>query len=213
MDIATSIAAIALTIMIGAASPGPSFFVVARISVASGRANGVAAALGMGCGGAVFALLALFGLQVVIQQFHWLYVAFKLIGGLYLVWLAIGIWRASMTPLSVAEPSTSSGVPGIAWHDFSRGFATQMANPKTAIVYAGVFAALLPAGAPGWAIPVIVLMLFCIEAGWYTIVATAFSLNRARRTYLAFKNWIDRVAAAVIGGLGASLVIDAVVED
>jgi threonine/homoserine/homoserine lactone efflux protein len=196
--------------MIGAASPGPSFFVVARISIASGQANGLAAALGMGCGGAAFAALALFGLQVVIQQFHTLYLVFKVLGGLYLVWLALSIWRAANTPLPEANKSTDNHlIKGIAWRDFVRGFTTQMANPKTAIVYAGVFAALLPANAPVWTAAVLIPMLFCIEAGWYTIVATVFSLRRPRSAYLAFKPWVDRCAALVIGGLGASLAADA----
>lgn len=46
----------------GVVSPGPSFVMVVRVAVATSRANGVCAAVGMGVGGGVFAVAALFGL-------------------------------------------------------------------------------------------------------------------------------------------------------
>ena len=49
-------------VTLGAISPGPSFVFVARSAVALSRAEGLAAALGMGIGGVGFAALALLGL-------------------------------------------------------------------------------------------------------------------------------------------------------
>ena len=48
-------------ITVGAMSPGPSFLMVARTAVASSRSAGLAAALGMGAGGVLFAVAALAG--------------------------------------------------------------------------------------------------------------------------------------------------------
>ncbi len=53
-----SVLSIAGAITLGAMSPGPSFVVVARTAVATSRADGVAAALGMGVGGVLFAGVA-----------------------------------------------------------------------------------------------------------------------------------------------------------
>ena len=55
--------AILATLTAGVVSPGPSFLLVARAAVASSRSDGLAAAVGMGAGGVVFAAAALFGLQ------------------------------------------------------------------------------------------------------------------------------------------------------
>ncbi|TIU35307.1 MAG: LysE family translocator, partial [Mesorhizobium sp.] len=41
--------------LLGAMSPGPSFVVVSRIAVAGERTDGLAAAIGMGIGGFIFA--------------------------------------------------------------------------------------------------------------------------------------------------------------
>ena len=65
---------IAMTLSVGTMSPGPSFVLVARAAVSASRADGVAAALGMGVGGVLFAIAALLGLNVLLQAVPSLYV-------------------------------------------------------------------------------------------------------------------------------------------
>ena len=77
MDAALSILSIAGAITLGAMSPGPSFVMVARTAVASSRADGLAAALGMGIGGVFFAAAALLGLHVILIAVPWLYFGLK----------------------------------------------------------------------------------------------------------------------------------------
>jgi threonine efflux protein len=86
-------------------SPGPSFVMVARLAVATSRANGLGAAVGMGVGGAVFAVAALSGLQAVLLAVPSVYVALKLLGGLYLGYLGLRIFRSAKVPLAVELPS------------------------------------------------------------------------------------------------------------
>jgi len=50
------------------------------------------------------------------------------------------------------------------------------------------------------------LTVFAIEAGWYAVVAVAFSSGRIRDRYLRAKKWVDRVSAGVIGALGLRLI-------
>jgi threonine/homoserine/homoserine lactone efflux protein len=84
---------------------------------------------------------------------------------------------------------------------------TQLSNPKTIIVYASIFAALLPKTIPAGLFLALPVGVFAVEAGWYTIVALAFSAQHPRRLYLAAKNWIDRMAGAVMAGLGLRLIL------
>jgi threonine/homoserine/homoserine lactone efflux protein len=91
---------------------------------------------------------------------------------------------------------------------FGIGLTTQISNPKTAIVYASIFAALLPASPPTWILLALPPAVFLVETGWYAIVAVAFSAGRPRAVYLRSKAWIDRLAATVIGALGIRLVMD-----
>ena len=89
-------------LLLGAMSPQPSFVLVSRIAAGSSRGDGLAAAFGMGLGGALFAGLALFGLVAVLTQAEWLYLALRVGGGMYLIHLGIRIWRGASEPLNLS---------------------------------------------------------------------------------------------------------------
>ncbi|ENN84577.1 lysine exporter protein [Rhizobium freirei PRF 81] len=193
-------------VFIGAVSPGPSFVLVSRIAVSRSRQAGLAAALGMGTGSVIFATLALFGLSALLMKVEWLYLALKVAGGFYLIYVGIRIWRHAAHDLPLDAPS-SPAAGGIA-RNFFFALGTQLSNPKTAIFYGSIFAALLPASPAPWLLLTVPPAVFLVEVGWYTVVTFAFSSNRPRAFYVGSKLWIDRVAGAVIGALGARLVAD-----
>ena len=93
---------------------------------------------------------------------------------------------------------------------FLLGLATQVSNPKTAVVYASIFAAFLPREVPLVLALAVPAVIFCIETGWYAIVALALSSAAPRSAYLRYKTWIDRAAGGVMGLLGLRLVWSAV---
>jgi threonine/homoserine/homoserine lactone efflux protein len=193
-------------LMLGAISPGPSFVFVVRTSLALSRRDGIAAALGMGAGGVIFAGLALLGLQAVLAKVAWLYAALRLAGGLYLLYLAFRLWRGAVAPIGLAT-AAEHRAPG-SLKSFCLGIATQLSNPKTAVVYGSIFAALLPPAPPAWIFVALPPAVMFIEIGWYTIVAVTFSSDRPRAAYLRGKRWIDRAASVVMGALGLRLMVE-----
>lgn len=207
MSPALSVLSIAGAIAIGAMSPGPSFVFVARTSIAQSRTDGLAAAVGMGIGGLFLCSLALLGLHAVLAQIEWLYLTVRVLGGLYLLYLAYLLWRGALSPIVVAEGGAA--LPQRPGRSFILSVATQISNPKAAIFYGSVFAAFLVATPPAWVFFVLPAVIFLIEAGWYAIVALLFSAPRPRATYLRFKAWVDRAAGAVMGALGLKLIFDA----
>jgi len=196
------------TLTLGAMSPGPSFVLVARTAVARSRHAGLAAALGMGVGGAIFCGLALMGLIALLASVAWLYALLKIAGALYLFYLAVMIWRGARQPLAIEGSDAGEG-RSRRGRAFAVGLMTQLSNPKTAIVYSSIFAALLPPSPPAWMVSVLPPMIFSIEAGWYAIVALLFSAERPRGAYLRGKRWIDRAAGTVMGLLGLKLALEA----
>lgn len=207
MDPLLAVAGILAAITVGAISPGPSFVLVARIAVARSRADGLAAAIGMGLGGVVLGGLALAGLQALLAQAGWLYAGLRILGGLYLVYLGVMIWRGAAEPIAAA-PAAGPDTSGLG-RSFVLALATQVSNPKAIAVYGSIFAALLPPQVPAWVLVVLPAGLFVIEAGWYAIVALAFSAERPRAAYLRSKLWVDRLAAMVMGALGLRLLAEA----
>jgi threonine/homoserine/homoserine lactone efflux protein len=208
-DITLALLGVLGALAIGVVSPGPSFIMVARTAVAQSRADGVAAALGMGVGGMLFGAAAIAGLAVVLTAVPWLYLALKLAGGAYLVYLGWRIFRSAAEPLAVDSADGGEPSPTARGRSFALGLLTQVSNPKTAIIYASVFAALLPPQLPLAAMLLLPLAVFVIEAGWYAIVALLLSARAPRAAYLRYKRWIDRAAGGVMAVLGLRLLSSA----
>ena len=204
MNEISSLAAIFGVLCVGTVSPGPSFVMVARTAVSSGQAEATAASLGMGIGGVILAIAALAGLQALLLAVPTLYVVLKLAGGLYLAYLGMRIWRGAKEQLSVAsEPATKREGSLLRFLIF--GLGTQLSNPKTAIVYASVFATFLPHGVGFQSGVALVAMVFVLETSWYALVAVVLSAEKPRKAYLRFKSLIDRIAGGVILLLGLKL--------
>ena len=208
MNTAITVLSIGSVIAIGAMSPGPSFVMVARTAVASSRANGLAAALGMGTGGIVFAIAALLGLHTLLASVPWLYIALKVGGGVYLAYLGYRIWKGAKSPLMLAT-SDEQDPHHTLKRSFILGLTTQLSNPKTAIVYGSIFASLLPREVAATLLIALPVVVFSIEAGWYSIVALLLSSASPRNAYLRYKGWIDRAAGSVMALLGIRLVVSA----
>ena len=100
--------------LLGAMSPGPSFIVVSRIAVAGTRTDAMLAALGMGVGGFVFALIAVAGLTALLMQVEWLNLTIRLAGGAYLFWLGVRIWRGASDPVDMPMQARRAGTPASA---------------------------------------------------------------------------------------------------
>lgn len=190
----------------GVVSPGPSFLMVARTAAASSRADGLRAALGMGLGGLCFGAIALAGLQAVLLAVPSLYVALKVLGGAYLCYLGFRIFQGAKKPLEVAGGATESAPR---WRSLVLGWTTQLSNPKTAIVYASVFAAFLPQRVSPAFAAVLLAAVFAMEAGWYALVALVLSSAGPRRAYLRGKTALDRIAGGVMMALGLRLLVAA----
>lgn len=202
-----SLSSIAAALLVGAASPGPSFLMVSHISMTRSRKAGLMAALGMGTGGLAFALLALAGLAALITQVPLLHMTLQVAGGLYLVFMASKLWFGASKPLDMVN---GAAVPISLQRVYLTAFLTQISNPKTAVVYASIFAALLPATPQPLMFALLPAVVFTVEAGWYALVAMVFSAPLPRQAYLAAKKPLDRVAALVLGGLGLRLAFEGV---
>lgn len=208
MDSVFPLFAIAGALALGAISPGPSFVMVARTAVAQSRANALAAALGMGIGGLMYATASLLGLQALFAAVPVIYVLIKVAGGIYLMYIGIRIWRSSKYALSISADG-GSVTPERLKRSFTMALITQLSNPKAAVIYASIFAAFLPRHVPTSFAVSIAAVCFVVETGWYSTVATVLSSSGPRAAYLSFKSQIDRVAGSVMMLLGIKLVASA----
>lgn len=187
--------------LLAAASPGPAILMAARTGVTQGFRTGVFLSLGIGVGALVWAAAALFGLALLFHVAPALLIAFKVLGGLFLVWIAVQMWRHAAEPLEMAADSAPPGD----WRAFRVGLFTQLSNPKPAVFFGAVFVNTIPAGTgPGW-LALILVMVLVNELACTIAVARAFSFAAPRRAYARFKTAIDRSFGGLLAVLGLKI--------
>lgn len=197
----TAFVAVATLLTMGAISPGPAVLMSARTGVTEGMRTGFFLAMGIGIGAVFWAALALSGLAALFRIAPALLWAFKIAGGVYLVWMGIQMWRSAARPL----PDSTGQPPRSAWSAFRLGVITQLSNPKPAVVLSAIFIGTVPPGTPLWVLAALLSFLFFVETLWNTIVARLFSLPATRRAYIGAKTTMDRTFGGFLALLGAKI--------
>lgn len=194
-----SLASIGLIQLLAVISPGPSFLITARTAVAQSRADGLKVALGLGAGTVIWSAAALLGLNAVFHAVPVLFMAMKVAGALFLLYIAWMIFRHAAEPLKIEGGGERLANP------FFKGFLTQISNPKVAVFFGSIFIAMLPAEVPLWMTLALIFIVSFNEVWWYSVVALFFGSGPVRRFYLRAKVWIDRITGLFLGALGLRL--------
>ncbi len=123
---AFTLAALALTL-----TPGPDMTLFLGRALSQGRAAGMAAMLGASSGIVIHTLLAAFGISALIQASPVGFLILKVVGALYLLWLAIqAIREGSAFSLEAGETKQVS-----LFNNWLTGIGINMLNPKIVIFF------------------------------------------------------------------------------
>jgi RhtB (resistance to homoserine/threonine) family protein len=204
MDYALALLGLALVHLLAVASPGPSTVLVIQTAASSGRRAGLLVAAAMTVGAVAWAAAALYGLQALFARFEWLYVAMRVAGGAYLIWLAVMLWRHAGAPLPDFADRTErrSG-----WDAFARALMLQLSNPKVIVFFGSIFISLLPAQIPAWMDATVLAIVAVNEFTWFALLTLLFSGETVRAFYRRAKLWTDRLMGGVLGLLGLRLAL------
>lgn len=199
---------ITIALVLGVISPGPSFLLVAQTAMSHSRKKALFISLGMGIGAMVFAILAQTGVYILLKTLPRLFFIFEILGGLYLCYLAFSILKYAKKPLDTQihlEKKVSL------LRSFSLGLFTQLSNPKTAIIIGSIFAAFMPENAPILSYFLLALIAFCLDCGWYSIVAVTLSTQKAQKAYIKYKTLISYLSSCIMLGIGCKLLFSSFV--
>jgi len=202
VDAIVALLGLALVHLLAVASPGPSTVLVVQTAAVS-RRGGLIAAFAMMLGAVAWAAAALYGLQALFAHFAWLYLVFRIAGGLFLIWLAVMIWRHARDPL----PEIAAPAAGGDGRIFVRALLLQLSNPKIMVFFGSIFLSILPQDLPGWMQAAVLALVAFDEFTWFALLALMFSGNTARAFYRRAKFWLDRIMGGALALLGLRLAL------
>jgi threonine efflux protein len=127
-------------------SPGPSNLAIMAIAMNAGRRPALAFAAGVVSGSLFWTLLTELGLSTIVTRYSQALLFLKLVGGVYLLWLAIRAARAAM--VAPTAPEMLAIVPQETIKKlYLRGLALHLTNPKAILAWLAIVSLALPRGA------------------------------------------------------------------
>lgn len=185
-----------------AISPGPSVMAIMNVSMAHGRRAGFVFTTGCMTGATTWAVLAGLGLSAWLTGYANGVMLLKILGGLYLVWMAYKSLKSSLTADSklAGNPKTVSGK-----NLYSRGLALHLTNPKAILSWAAVIT--LSQSENGSASVLVFALLGCLAITFlvHFTYAAIFASTTAMTAYAKARRWIEGVLATVFGYAGLRL--------
>lgn len=204
----------ALVALLGVMTPGIDTLLVLRHTLLAGRRAGLATVAGIALGCLVWASASLAGLTALLAASHTAYHVVRIAGAAYLIWLGgVALWRS--LPRNRAhddrtDAASSGTTPMRPVSALRTGMVTNLLNPKVGVFYISLLPQFLPTG-PGTTAWGAVLVAIHVAATFLWYPALIWAAVKARRLLLRqrVRQWLDRVMATVLIGVGLKLAVQA----
>lgn len=198
---AFTLAALILTI-----TPGPDMTLFLGRALTQGRAAGMAAMIGASTGAVIHTLLAAFGISALIQASPNGFLVLKVVGAIYLLWLAIqAIREGSAFALEKEEVKKSSFVS-----NWLTGIGINLLNPKIILFFITFLPQFVTTGDPNAAGKMIFLGFYFIAFAFacctlmiYAVDKVSAALKKNRKITRA----IDWIFASVFSAFAIKILL------
>ena len=185
-------------------TPGQDTLYILGRSMAQGRNAGVASALGIAAGALVHTLAAALGLSALVAASATGFLAVKIAGAAYLVFLGLRMLLSRASPASIPTGFASSGFLPV----FRQGLLTNVLNPKVALFFLAFMPQFIGADSPSKFLAFITLglcfsftaTLWCLCLAWFSSL-----ISHRLRASAAFGTLLHRTAGAIFVFLGIRL--------
>jgi threonine/homoserine/homoserine lactone efflux protein len=162
-------------------SPGPNGLLALTHGALHGRRKALYTVAGGACGFVVVIALSMFGIGALLQaSLGWLTVM-KWVGGLYLVWLGIQVWRSPPIGVEVRGVAPPRG----GWSLFRQGALSALTNPKGLLFFAAFLPQFIDPQRSLW-------LQFAIMAGTFAAIEITTELFIASMAH-RLSPWLRRV--------------------
>ncbi|WP_205370821.1 MULTISPECIES: LysE family translocator [Thermoleptolyngbya] len=200
----SNIVALFSAMVVLAAIPSISVLTVSTRAASLGFLHGVLTAAGIVVGDLLFIAIALWGLSFLSSALGSLVFLIKYLGGAYLIWLGLRLFRAREQPVEAQSISHSSRVSS-----FLTGLLITLADQKATLFYLGFFPAFLDMSQVSYVDAGVIMLVAIAAVGGvkviYALLAdqTRFLLGGGLSTRL------NAIAGGVMVAVGLLLILTA----
>ena len=198
------IAALFGIMVVGAVIPSVSVLTVSATSAASGFIHGVFTTMGIVVGDILFILLAILGLSVLAETLGSMFVLVKYLGGAYLIWLGVELWRSKLNNVKADGAIETSLLAS-----FLAGLFITLGDQKAILFYFGFFPVFLDLSAISYIDTSIIIVIAIVAVGGvklaYAFLADRVSLLINSRVYKG----INITAGSVLIAVGIFVLVKA----
>lgn len=196
-------------------SPGPDFVLVVKSAIKNKPQKAIGVAVGIALANAVYITLCLIGVGSILASSVSIMIALKILGGLFLLYLAFQALKAkkssydNLEDINLADSAKSN--KSFSYELFT-GFMSGILNPKNLLFYLSLFTVVLTNDVSFtfkvWLGLWMTLVVFMWDASIILLLSTQSVRNRF--TKLAF--YIDKVTGAILGLIGFTIVKSALIR-
>jgi len=206
MSIIESITLFGIMVVL-AAMPSASVALVVTRSATLGIANGLAVSVGIILGDLVFITLAILGLSVVAEALGSLFMAIKVFGGLYLLWLGFSLLKATnRTKITVTKTSNKSSLLA----SFLAGFFLTLGDIKAIIFYASLLPIYIDLSAVKISETFFIVFITIVSVGGVKVLYAVFANKVASYAHnMKMENTARKGAGVLMVGAGSYLIVKA----
>jgi threonine/homoserine/homoserine lactone efflux protein len=189
-------------------TPGPDTALTIRNALMGGRSGGIWTAAGVAAGQAVWTVAASVGVASLLHASAPAFLAVKLLGAGYLVYLGIQSLRAAFAkrPHELVAVRKAAGPTPV--RAFRQGLLNDLGNPKMAAFFMSLLPQFVPTAQGGSAVLASLLLgfLFCgLTFAWLAGYSAAIAKARRLLDRPRVRRAIDGLAGCVLTGFGVRL--------
>ena len=190
-------------------TPGPDMALVARNALVGGRAAVPVTVLGICAGIVVHAMAAAIGLSALLQASATAYAVVKVAGGVYLIYLGVQAWRASLSREGEGEWMLGPARRFAGGSAFRQGFVSNVLNPKLVVFFISVLPGFTSPDDPFFAQVVVLAAAFeLLTVLWLFTYGTAVARIGDAMRSPRVRHLLERISGTVLIALGLKIAVD-----
>ncbi|HEX6655227.1 MAG TPA: LysE family translocator [Candidatus Limnocylindria bacterium] len=191
-------------------TPGPDTFLTINNTLGGGRRAGIATAIGVANGQAIWTLATAAGISALLVASEPVFVALKVVGAAYLVFLGLrSVWGAVRKHLNHAGVRGQQARGLDTSTAYRRGLLSNLGNPKMAVFFPSLLPQFVQPDGPVF-FPILALgLVFCLMTlcwlmAYAGVVARAGDVLRNS----TLRRWLEGVGGAALVLLGIGLALE-----